>query len=173
MFPVSIQDIFYINDFDWTVTSSNHSTKEFALINNRIEAILKSDTHLYDFEKDEKDNFFISSLLKGDRSREDRIDKNNFVPIYLRWLDFVKPAIDVNWDDLKKASILDSDFYLADLFVDDKDTQRIEDDTTIRDNLFVIYENQGYKIAKEDIKQMFDATIDIRNKNIPAILETI
>ena len=29
---VSIQDIFYINDFDWTVTSSNHSTKEFAFI---------------------------------------------------------------------------------------------------------------------------------------------
>ncbi|MGI8811071.1 MAG: hypothetical protein ACR2IH_00900, partial [Pyrinomonadaceae bacterium] len=93
------------------------------------------------------------------------IDKNNFIPIYLRWLDSVKPAIDVNWDELKKASILDSDFYLADLFVDDKDTQRIEDDTTIRDNLFVIYENQGYKIAKEDIKQMFDATISIRNKD--------
>ena len=59
---------------------------------------------------------------------------------------------------------MDSDFYLADLFVDDKDTQRIEDDTTIRDNLFVIYENQVYKIAKEDIGQMFDATIGIRNK---------
>jgi len=35
---VSIQDIFYLNDFDWTVTPSNQSTKEFALIKNRIEA---------------------------------------------------------------------------------------------------------------------------------------
>ncbi len=163
---VSIQDIFYLNDFDWTVTSSNHFTKEFALIKGRIEAILKSDTHLYDFEKDEKElNFFIkNNIAKATESGKIKIDKNNFIPIYLRWLDYVKPAIAVNWDDLRKASILDSDFYLADLFVDDKDTSRIEDDTTIRDNLFVIYENQGYKIAKEDIGQMFDATISIRNK---------
>ena len=163
---VSIQDIFYLSDFDWTVTSSNHATKEFALIKNRIEAILKSDTHLYDFEKDEKElHFFIkNNIAKATQAGKIKIDKNNFIPIYLRWLDYVKPAIDVDWDALKKASILDSDFYLADLFVDDKDTQKIADDTTIRDNLFVIYENQGYKIAKEDIGQMFDATIGIRNK---------
>lgn len=164
---LSIQDIFYINDFDWTVTSSNRSTKEFALIKERIEAILKSDTHLYDFERDEKElrHFIKNNIAKATVSGKIKIDKNNFIQIYLRWLDFVKPAIEVNWDELKKASILDSDFYLADLFVDDKDTQPLEDDTTIRDNLFVIYENQGYKIAKENIKQMFDATISIRNKD--------
>ena len=164
---VSIQDIFYLNDFDWTVTSSNHTTKEFALIKGRIETILKSDTHLYDFEKDEKDlNFFIKkNIATATESGKIKIDKNNFIPIYLRWLEFVKPAIDVDWDDPRMEGILDSDFYLADLFVDDKDTQRIEDDTTIRDNLFVIYKDQGYKIAKEDIKQMFDATISIRNKD--------
>ena len=82
----------------------------------------------------------------------------------MRWLDIVKPNIDVNWDDLKKANILDSDFYLADLFVDDKDTQNIDDDLTIRNNLFVVFQNSGYKIAKENIKQMFDATINIKNK---------
>jgi hypothetical protein len=163
---ISVQDIFYLNDFDWTVTSSNRSTKEFAFVKARIKDILKSDTHLYDFEKDENDlNFFIkNNIAKATEAGKIKIDKNNFIPIYLRWLDFVKPAIDVNWDELREASILDSDFYLADLFVDDKDTQRIEDDTTIRDNLFVIYENQGYKIAKENIRQMFDATISIRNK---------
>ncbi|MEJ7847042.1 MAG: hypothetical protein WKF92_03020 [Pyrinomonadaceae bacterium] len=162
----SVQDIFYINDFDWTVTSSNHSTKEFALVKGRVEDILRSDTHHYDFEKDEKElNFFIkNNIANATESGKIKIDKNNFIPIYLRWLEFVKPVIDVPWDELKTKSILDSDFYLADLFVDDKDTQKIEDDTTIRDNLFVIYENQGYKIAKEDIKQMFDATIGIRDK---------
>jgi len=80
-------------------------------------------------------------------------------------LEVVKPIIDVNWDDLKKANIFDSDFYLADLFVDDKGTQDIDDDTTIRGNLFVVFQHQGYKIAKENIKQMFDATINIRNKD--------
>jgi RHS repeat-associated protein len=74
--------------------------------------------------------------------------------------------IDVNWEQLNKANIFDSDFYLADLFVDDKDTQNIEDDSTIRDNLFVVYQNQGYKIAKENVGQIMDYTISIRNKNL-------
>ena len=163
---ISIQDIFYLNDFNWNVTPSNHSTNEFQLIKERIDAILKNDTHVYDFEKDEKElRFFIkNNIATASEVRKIKIDKNNFIPIYLRWLETVKPIIEVNWDDLKKANILDSDFYLADLFVDDKDTQKIEDDLTIRDNLFVTYQNQGYKIAKENIRQMFDATIGIRSK---------
>jgi len=163
---ISVQDIFYINDFNWNVAPSNHETKEFKLIKDRIEAILKQDTYIYDYQADEKDlkTFIANNIAKATEASKIKIDKNNFIPIYLRWLDIVKPVIDVNWDDLKKASILNSDFYLADLFVDDKDTNKIEDDSSIRDNLFVIFQNQGYKIEKENIKQMFDATINIRNK---------
>ncbi len=163
---ISVQDIFYENDFNWNVTPSNHDTKEFKLIKERIEATLKKGTHVYDYEKDTKElKFFIANnIAKATESAKIKIDKNNFIPIYLRWLEFVKPIIEVDWDDLKKSNILDSDFYLADLFVDDKNTNNIEDDATIKDNLFVIYQNQGYKIAKENIKQMFDATINIRNK---------
>jgi hypothetical protein len=163
---INVQDIFYLNDFNWNVTPSNHETKEFKLIKERIENTLKQNTHVYDYLKDEKElKYFISNnIAKATDTSKLKIDKNNFIPIYLRWLEIVKPTIDVNWEELKKANILDSDFYLADLFVDDKDTQKTDDDTTIRDNLFVIYLNQGYKIAKENIKQMFDATINIRNK---------
>ena len=163
---INIQDIFYLNDFNWNVAPSNHETREFKLIKDRIEAALKQHTYIYDYQTDEKDlkTFIANNIAKATEASKIKIDKNNFIPIYLRWLEIVKPIIDVNWDELKTASILDSDFYLADLFVDDKDTQKIEDDTTIRDNLFVIYENQGYKIAKEDIGQMFDATIGIQNK---------
>lgn len=163
---ISVQDIFYINDFNWNVAPSNHETKEFKLIKDRIETILKQNSYIYDYQADEKDlkTFIADNIAKATEASKIKIDKNNFIPIYLRWLDIVKPVIDVNWDDLKKASILDSDFYLADLFVDDKDTNKIEDDSSIRDNLFVIFQNQGYKIEKENIKQMFDATINIRNK---------
>ena len=163
---ISVQDIFYINDFNWNVAPSNHESKEFKLIKDRIEATLKKNTYIYDYQTDEKDlkTFIANNIAKATEASKIKIDKNNFIPIYLRWLDIVKPVIDVNWDDLKKASILNSDFYLADLFVDDKDTSKIEDDSTIRDNLFVIFQNQGYKIEKENIKQMFDATINIRNK---------
>jgi hypothetical protein len=163
---INIQDIFYLNDFNWNVTPSNHDTKEFELIKKRIESVLKVKTYVFDYQKDEKElqTFIKNNVAKATTNNKIKIDKNNFIPIYLRWIEIVKPIIDVNWDELKKANILDSDFYLADLFVDDKDTQTIEDDFTIRDNLFVVYQNQGYKIAKENIKQMFDATINIKQK---------
>lgn len=163
---ISVQDIFYINDFNWNVAPSNHETKEFKLIKNRIDATLKQNTYIYDYQTDEKDlkTFIANNIAKATEASKIKIDKNNFIPIYLRWLEIVKPNIDVNWDDLKKANILDSDFYLADLFVDDKDTNKIDDDSSIRDSLFVVFQNQGYKIAKENIRQMFDATINIKSK---------
>jgi len=165
---ISVQDIFYMNDFNWNVTPSNHETKEFKLIKERIVATLKTNAYVYDYQIDEKDLkiFIANNIAKATDVNKIKIDKNNFIPIYLRWLEIIKPNIDVNWNDLKKANILDSDFYLADLFVDDKDTQKIDDDFTIRDSLFVVFQNQGYKIAKENIKQMFDATINIRNTEI-------
>ncbi len=161
---ISIQDIFYLNDFNWNVAPSNHDTKEFKLVKERIEATLKQNSYIYDYQEDEKDLkiFIENNIAKATEASKIKIDKNNFIPIYLRWLEIIKPIIDVNWDDLKKANILDSDFYLADLFVDDKDTQKIDDDLTIRNNLFVVFQNQGYRIAKENIKQMFDATINIK-----------
>jgi hypothetical protein len=163
---ISVQDIFYINDFNWNVAPSNHNTKEFKLIKARIESTLKQNSYIYDYQADEKDlkTFIANNIAKATEASKIKIDKNNFIPIYLRWLDIIKPVIDVNWEDLKKANILSSDFYLADLFVDDKDTNKIDDDSSIRDNLFVIFQNQGYKIEKENIKQMFDATISIKNK---------
>lgn len=164
---VNIQDIFYLNDFNWNVTPSNHETKEFRIIKERIESILKTKTYVFDYQKDEKllNTFIKNNVAKATTKSKIKIDKNNFIPIYLRWIEIVKPIIDVNWDDLKKANIFDSDFYLADIFVDDKGTQNIDDDLTVRDSLFVVFKNQGYKIAKENIKQMFDATINIRNKD--------
>jgi hypothetical protein len=163
---ISVQDIFYLNDFNWNVTPSNHETKEFQLIKSRVENTLKQNTYIFNYEKDEKElrNFIKNNIANATTTSKIKIDKNNFIPIYLRWIDIVKPIIDVNWDQLKKANILDSDFYLADLFVDDKDSDPISDDETTRDNLFVVFQNQGYKIAKENIKQMFDATIGIKNK---------
>jgi len=164
---VNIQDIFYLNDFNWNVTPSNHETKEFQLIKQRIESILKSKTYIFDYQKDETllNTFIKNNVAKATTKSKIKIDKNNFIPIYLRWIEIVKPIIEVNWDDLKKANIFDSDFYLADIFVDDKGTESLDDDFTIRDGLFVVFQNQGYKIAKENIKQMFDATINIRHKD--------
>lgn len=163
-----IQDIFFLNDFNWNVTPSNQETKEFKLVKQRIEKILNLDSHVFEYQKDEKElRFFINkNVARASESTKIKIDKNNFYPIYLRWLEKIKPIIGVDWERLKSENILDSDFYLADLFVDDKDTQKTEDDSTIRDNLFAIYQNQGYKIAKENIGNSFDAFVTIKDLEV-------
>ncbi len=162
----AIMDVFSMNDFNWNVTPSNHETKEFKLIKDKIEKSLHQNHYVYDFLKDEKElQFFIkNNIAKATESGKILIDKNNFVPIYLRWLDQVKPSIDFNWADGRKQNIHDSDFYIADLFVDDKGTSEIDDDTPLNDNLFVVFKNSHYEIAKENIKQIFDASIQINDK---------
>jgi hypothetical protein len=164
----TVIDIFAMNDFNWKVTPSNHETKEFEIIKKRIEKALETHHYYYDFEKDEKElQFFIKNNLRlATEQGKITIDKNNFVPIYLRWLDHIKPIIDFNWEAGKKQNILDNSFYLADLFVDDKGTTSIDDDETISENLFVVFRSGHYEIAKDNIKSLFDATIKIKDKKV-------
>ena len=62
---INIQDIFYLNDFNWNVPPSNHATKEFQLIKERIEAVLKVKTYIFDYQKDEKANSYqLTPLLR-------------------------------------------------------------------------------------------------------------
>lgn len=163
----SVESIFSINDFNWNVTPSDHESKEFAIIKKRIEADLQQNSYLFDFEKDAQElRFFIShNLANATDKAKQTINKSNFVSIYLRWLEVIKPIIDTDWEALKKNNILDCDFYLADLFVDDKGTPEIDDDIAIYDNLFVLFDNQGYKIPKKNLSNtLFDATISIKDK---------
>ena len=164
---LAIQDIFYENDFNWNVTPSNHETREFKLVLERVKGILDKNTTIFDYEKDEKRlrEFIKLNISQAKSSSKVKINKNNFIPIYLRWLEQVKPEIAINnRDELKKNNIMDSDFFLADLFVDDHNTQTIGDDETVKSDLFVVFDNGGYKIAKESLKQMFDSIIPIKDK---------
>ncbi len=164
---LAIQDIFYENDFNWNVTPSNHETREFKLVLERVKGILDKNTTIFDYEKDEKKlrDFIKLNIWQAKSSSKIKINKNNFIPIYLRWLEQVKPEIAINnRDELKKNNIMDSDFFLADLFVDDHNTQNIGDDESVKSDLFVVFDNWGYKIAKESLKQMFDSIIPIKDK---------
>ncbi len=161
-----VQHLFFKNDFNWNVTSSNHETKEFKEIHSLIESILKLDKYEYQFGKDDKElQFFIkNNIAKATESGKIQIDKNNFVPIYLRWIDIVKPLINFDFIEGKKQQILDSDFYLADLFVDDHDTATTDDDTPLKEELFVVFKNGHYEIAKENLKSLFNAAIEFKDK---------
>jgi hypothetical protein len=162
-----IVDIFFMNDFNWNVAPSNHTSKEFNIIKNRIENILQKNTYQFDFIEDEIElkHFIKNNLSNASLEGKILIDKNNFVPIYLRWLTQVKPFINFDWVEGKKQNILDSDFYLADLFIDDHGTSSIDDDTPLKEELFVVFKNSHYEIAKESLKSLFNATIEINNKD--------
>ena len=160
-----ISDIFYLNDFNWTSKASDHSTKEFLFIKKRIEGILNKNTFEFDFLEDEKELkvFIKNNISMGNDDIKILIDKNNFVPIYLRWLNQVKPLINFDWKTAKKQDIMDADFFHADLFVDDKGTISIDDDTPLKEDLFVIFKNKHYQIAKENLKSLFNAIIEIKD----------
>ena len=69
-----------------------------------------------------------------------QIDKNNFFPIYNRWLEIVQPSIDIDWNIAKKHDIIDGDFYLADLLS--------ENNVTFKQNLFVLLKKTNYELDR-------------------------
>jgi hypothetical protein len=145
-----VQNIFYQNDFNWNVTPSNHETKEFRQVYEQIKKIIDNDipweTYIFDFERDEKDlhRFIRENFDTANKGvcplagvNKLRIDKNNFIIIYNKWLETVKPSIQVNWDIAKKNGIIDGDFYLADLLS--------EENRTLKDKLFVLLKSNYYE----------------------------
>jgi len=128
-----IHDVFYLNDFNWNVAPSNHETKEFKLIYEKIVAVENSPPTPILWRGGRKaDGVVIFNFLKEDAELKRfiktnladtkfgvtkiKIDKNNFISIYNKWLQTVKPTIQVDdWELMKKNGIIDGDFYLADL----------------------------------------------------------
>jgi hypothetical protein len=159
----AVQEIFYQSDFNWKITPSNKTTREFKLVHALVEKIIRhvpictslsprpprhfaaqnapppqegnfgdfaaqnynsppvegcpigrggfpqlGETYLFDFEKDEKElRHFISENFIVGKSETTKvpIDKNNFVTIYIKWLESVKPTIQIDWSKAKKSGM--------------------------------------------------------------------
>lgn len=143
-----ILDIFYQTDFNWNVTPSDHETKEFQQVYSIVKNIIESNVLLFHFEKDDKElRAFIKRNFVIGKSQisKIRVNKNNFVSVYQKWLKEVKPSIIANWDIAKKNNILDADFYLADLLS--------KNNISLKDKLYVLLEQDHYLIGKQ-INQM-------------------
>jgi len=143
-----VQDIFYLNDFNWKIAPSDKKTREFKQVAERIEKIINNipwDTYIFDFEKDEKElkRFISDNFNKGiNPIVKTRIDKNNFIIIYNKWLEKVKPTIQVDdWNIAKKTGIIDGDFYLADLLS--------SDNKTLKEKLFVLLKTDHYELDRK------------------------
>jgi len=157
-----VSELFYKNDFNWNVAPSNHTTKEFAEIKELIDGILEREKYLYYFGKDDKNlKFFIKqNLAKGTENNKIKITKNNFTWVFEDWLTEVKPLITPDFEKDKKQRILAYNFFLADLFVDDKDTTTTDDDESINENLFVVWRKGLYEIDPEKVNR-FNNELDV------------
>ena len=139
-----IHEVFYINDFNWNVTPSNHTTKEFKLIHEKVKTVIDSKALLFNFLNDDRDlkKFIKKNFIVGKFGlTKTKIDKNNFMVIYNKWLQAVKPTIAVNWDIAKKTGIIDGDFYLADLLS--------QENNTLKEKLFVLLRHDHYELDRK------------------------
>ncbi len=140
----AVHDIFYLNDFNWNVAPSNHETKEFQLVYEKVKTILDQNTLLYFYDKHDRElrEFIHANFTVGRFGlTKTRIDKNNFIAVYTKWLQTVKPTIAVNWELAKKAGIIDGDFYLADLLAGENET--------LKDKLYVLLRKDHYELDRK------------------------
>ena len=139
-----IHDIFYQNDFNWNVTPSDYETKEFKAVHAKVKDTIDQKTLLFNYEKDDRElkHFIKRNFVAGKLGlTTTRIDKNNFMVIYNKWLQTVKPTIAVKWDIAKQHGIIDGDFYLADLLS--------QENNTLKEKLFVLLKHDHYELDRK------------------------
>jgi hypothetical protein len=139
-----VSEVFYLNDFNWNVTPSNYETKEFKLLLNIVTSTIDQQALLFHYENDDKElkKFIKDNFVVGKFGlTKTKIDKNNFISIYNKWLIDVKPTILMNWEIAKKRGLIDADFYLADLL-------SLENES-IKEKLSVFLRKSHYELEKE------------------------
>ncbi|MGL2757009.1 hypothetical protein ACQJ8F_07360 [Helicobacter pylori] len=134
--------IFTRSDINFSVTPSNHNTESFKHLLNELTPLLEKEALIFDYETQNKElkAFIKDNLLYSKRSKIP-VDKNNFVHVYFKWVEHVKPSISIEWQLARKQGILDADFYLADLLS--------EGNETILESLNTILKVNHYKFNKK------------------------
>ena len=138
----TIHDVLSQNDFNWNVTPSDHSTKEFRQLMGLVKGTLEENLLLFRFDTDSKllKKFIRTNFKPGVNHSRIRITRNNFIHIYQRWVKLVKPTILVDWNKAKEKGISDADFYLADILS--------ENNNTLKEKLFVLLHHDHYKLDR-------------------------
>ncbi|AFH98507.1 hypothetical protein HPSH417_06955 [Helicobacter pylori Shi417] len=141
-FDDAITSFFYKSDIDFSITPSNHNTEGFKHALDAFKAMSKSRKFVFDFKTQSKEckEFIENNLNSSHLLNKIQIDKNNFFTIYQKWLEAVKPTIDIDWEVAKTKGILDADYYLADLLSDG--------DKTIIEKLQTILNSSYYKLKR-------------------------
>ncbi len=134
-----VMDIFVMNDFDWKVTPSDHSSTEFQVLQSRVQKVLEEEHLLYYYDKNAEELRNFISQLQDVEPQKFQIDKNNFKHIYNKWVEQVKPTIEDKWDSLRRGNYLDADFFLADLLSNENSNE------TLWEKLRVLLRSDKYR----------------------------
>ncbi|GAA8574520.1 hypothetical protein HpBT289_14620 [Helicobacter pylori] len=137
-----ITSFFYESGINFSITPSNHNTEDFKHALDKFKAMCKSHKFVFDFKTQSQEckEFIENNLNSSHLLNKIQIDKNNFFTIYQKWLEAVKPTIDIDWEVAKTKGILDADYYLADLLSDG--------DKTIIEKLQTILSSSYYKLKR-------------------------
>ncbi len=141
-FDDAITSFFYESGINFSITPSNHNTEGFKHALGVFKAKCKSHKFVFDFKTQSQEckEFIENNLNSNHLLNKIQIDKNNFFTIYQKWLEAVKPTIDIDWEVAKTKGILDADYYLADLLSDG--------DKTIIEKLQTILSSSYYKLKR-------------------------
>ena len=146
-----VMHIFTKTDFNWNVTPSDHSSKEFRELDSLLRDDLRRDVVVFKYAYDMAElRRWIRKNFKEGRTGTKKIPvtKNNFTFVYYDWVKSVRDTIAVDWNIMKKAGVLDCDFFLADLMS--------KDGLSIKEKLKVVLEKTRYKmLVKVDADGIF------------------
>ena len=136
-----IVSVLYQNDFNWNVTPSNHNTKEFKQLKAMLEDTLREHIAKFNLKKDEKAlrQFIKKNFRDGRKTDGVAITRNNYLFVFQRWVEEVKPTIGVDWNDIPATRV--ADFFFADLIS--------RGDYTLRSDLAVVLRGDEYKILEQ------------------------
>lgn len=132
-----VLDIFNLNDLNWNERPSGVSQKT---VNTISKFLTKKITFQFDSEGTELKKFIAKNFVAEAKSTVKlKVNKNNFIAIYNKWVKDVYPSIFIkNEEVLKKAGILPCDFFLADLIS--------KDNKTLADGLKIVLNYTRYEI---------------------------
>ena len=151
-------------DFDYIhTTPSNYESANFQKMHKLLKPILESEILLFDFGSNSADlHEFIANNFTLDSANliQIPITEDNFVYIYIKWLNAVKPSIDIDWSEAKKQGILDTDFYLADMLS--------EENKTLKDKLYILLQDSHYELlrGKNKIGLFEKSEVDFKDNQI-------
>ena len=136
-----VVSVFYQNDFNWNVTPSNHSTKEFKQLKQMLQGTLHEHIATFSLDKDEKalHQFIKKNFRDGRKTDGVAITRNNYLFVFQRWVEEVKPTIAADWNDIPATRV--ADFFFADLIS--------RGDYTLRSDLAVVLRGDEYKMLEE------------------------